>query len=1043
MSVKHKSIMLFRLCMVMLLTFAGGTAFAQLTVTGKISSSANGEGLVGATVLVKGTTTGVISEDGGAYEIQVPSDDATLVISYIGYERQEIAVNGQSTINVTMVATNATLDEVVVTGYSTAKASQVTSAITSVKEEDFNQGQVNDPTQLIQGKVAGLNISKVGGDPNGGFDIRLRGISSFGANASPLIVIDGVIGGELNSVDPNDIQSIDILKDGSAAAIYGTRASAGVIIITTKKGLAGRTSVDYNGYTTVEQVARTAPFATAAEFREIRADVLAGNPDLDRGQSTDWIDEVTAPGVSQVHNLSLSGGVGEMSYRAAINYRDINGVGINSGFDQLNGRLNLTQKTLNDRLKITLNLSNTERRSSFGFAESFRYANVYNPTEPVLSDNPAFVENFGGYYQRDAFDYFNPVALAEQNLNEGIFKTLLATIRGDLEITSGLTFSASYNLQRRSNLFGQFYSRASKFRGNATPNGGERLGSASRYTEDEVNELFETTLNYKKTFNALDVDLLGGYSFNRVDYQGFGVGGAGLPSDAFTYNNLSSLTDRVSTTNSLNVSGGRNNYLVVGFFGRARLAYDETYNLTASLRYDGSSRFGSGNKWGLFPAVSGSVMLTNLFDISGVDELKVRAGYGVTGALPGNSYESLARFSTGDFFLYEGTFTQTIGPSSNFNPNLQWETKGEFDFGIDFQLLGYKLRGSIDYFNRVTRDLIFDAQVCLPPFNFPNLRANLNNVALRSSGLEAAIGYEFESGDFKWNPNVTITYYNPILLDTLEGVVPDFQFGTEGQFLDPNTSPGAPGLNDNPTIALNLGSELGQYFGYDLDIPATEANNTDDNPDNDGWVYNDIAGINAGDDGVLGTADDFVELVPDGVQDATDRQAVEIGDRTGIPSFSLGLANAFSYGDFTFSFFFRGDFGHSLINMNRVFYEPLGGQPNLNVYITDQFVNVNAAPEFNTYHIERADFLVLDNASLSYNFDIGKDRTLQVYVARQNLFYITNYSGVDPNVRWGDPGPTDNGGDINLNPNQLAPGIARRNTFFRTRTFTAGVRIGL
>ncbi|MEL6733966.1 MAG: TonB-dependent receptor plug domain-containing protein [Bacteroidota bacterium] len=261
--------MLFRLCMVMLLTFAGGTAFAQLTVTGKISSSANGEGLVGATVLVKGTTTGVISEDGGAYEIQVPSDDATLVISYIGYERQEIAVNGQSTINVTMVATNATLDEVVVTGYSTAKASQVTSAITSVKEEDFNQGQVNDPTQLIQGKVAGLNISKVGGDPNGGFDIRLRGISSFGANASPLIVIDGVIGGELNSVDPNDIQSIDILKDGSAAAIYGTRASAGVIIITTKKGLAGRTSVDYNGYTTVEQVARTAPFATAAEFREI------------------------------------------------------------------------------------------------------------------------------------------------------------------------------------------------------------------------------------------------------------------------------------------------------------------------------------------------------------------------------------------------------------------------------------------------------------------------------------------------------------------------------------------------------------------------------------------------------------------------------------------------------------------------------------------------------------------------------------------------------------------------------------------------------
>jgi TonB-linked SusC/RagA family outer membrane protein len=1005
MSIKHRASAILRLLFTLLVVGVSGSISAQM-VTGTVTSSRDGAPLIGATVMVQGTTTGAFTDDQGNYSVRAGAD-AVLMFSFVGHARQEIAVEGRSTINVELAATEATLEEVVVTGYGTQRAREVSSAITSVKAENFNVGQVNDPTQLIQGKVAGLNISKPGGDPNGGFTLRLRGISTFGANAQPLIVIDGVIGGELNSVDPSDIADISVLKDGSAAAIYGSRASAGVIIITTKRGIAGSSSINYNGFVSAEQVARTVPTATRAQFLKLKG------ADQDQGADTDWVDEVTRTGISQVHNLSMSGGFGSTSYRASLNLRDIRGVGLVSGFLQLNGRLNLTQKALNDKLTLAVDVANTVRQADYGFSEAYRYANLYNPTAPATSDDAQFA-NFGGYFQSPNFDYFNPRAIIDQNTNEGELKTLLTSIRGSYEIVDGLTASVFVSRQRRSNLFGEFYSRQSYFRGGANEGGTGVLGRARRYAEDETNDLLEGTINYKEDFGATSLDVLAGYSWNEIEYQGFGLEGTGLPSDAFSFNNLGALQAITDQTVPLSVFSSKNNYRVIGFFGRARVNIDNTYNLMASLRYEGSSRFGAGNKWGVFPAVSGSVMLSNLFDIGGVDELKLRAGYGITGALPPNSYISLLRFAPENFFLYEGSYIPAISPQNNPNPDLRWERKGEVNIGLDWQMFDYKFSGSIDYFNRVIRDLIYPgAEVNLPPFTFPTMTVNLNHVVLRSSGFEGTFGYNHEAGNFSWKPNLALTYYFPVVLDSLAGVTPDFRFGSEGSFLDFSTSPGAPGLNNNPTQRITIGEPLGQFYGFPIDVAASEAANS--------WVYDDNRRPESGED-----------------------QTIIADGRTGLPSFSIGLNNSFGFGNVDFSFFLRGDFGHSMLNMYRVFYESVGSDRVIeNTVITDRFQNIDDVPQVNDYYVEDASFLVLDNAQLGYTMDLKEGRSLRMYVAGQNLFWLTNYTGVDPSVRWADPGSSDNGGRANLGGNPLFPGLDRRNTYFTTRTFTLGVNLNL
>lgn len=991
MGFTHSVTFLQRFLLVVLGVIAFGTLQAQ-SVSGTVTSAGDGSNLEGATVLVKGTTTGAFTDENGKYTVTA-GPDAVLIVSYVGFERVEVAVGGRSTINVSLTASESTLDEVVVTGYSTQKAKEVTSAVTSVKVEDFNQGNVSDPTQLVQGKVPGLQISRPGGDPNGGFSVRLRGLSSLGANQEPLIIIDGVPNASLQTVDPNDIQSVDVLKDGSAAAIYGSRASAGVIIITTKRGLPGRATMDYNAFVSAESLAGRVTVASPEDF------VTYGGPNL--GGSIDWIDEMTSTAISQAHNLSLSGGNAQTTYRASLNYRGQDGVALNTGFQQLNARLNLQQRALNDRLTVDLNFSNTSRNSEFGFLDAFRYGTTYNPTARILTDesDPLF-EQYGGYFQQINFDYYNPVAILEQNVNEGNLKRLLMSGRANFELVDGLSVDAFYSQQRTNELYGVYYDKNSYWIG------ADRNGLARRSDNESLNQLFEGTLKFNKSFGTTSLDAVAGYAYQDFVFEGFTAEGGDFLTDAFTYNNLSASKDFLNGIGS--VSSYKNNYLLISFFANANLNINDTYFLKASVRRDGSSRFGANYQWGVFPAVSGGVTLSNLFDLPSVDILKLRAGYGITGALPGDSYLSILRFSQQGSFFYNGEFVPAFGPSLNANPDLRWERKGEFNIGLDFELLDYTVYGSIDYYNRVTSDLLFNIPVPVPPNQASRTWANIGDAVLVNQGVEFLLGYKLRRGDFSWEPTFNFATYS-IVLDSVVTDNTDFNFFDDsGQFFDFSTSPGAPGLNSDPTSVVLAGQPIGNFWGLTyLGVDETGKFIFED-IDGDGIAGVDAAGnTDSGDEGIVGN---------------------------GVPAFSLGFQNQFKFGNLDLSFFFRGDFGHEMVNHYRVFYESQGSRPVDNKVITEYFnENLVSTPVFSSHYVEDASYVCLDNATIGYRFDMSGTafNSLRLYVTGQNLFYITNYSGFDPNVRWSDGG------------NALAPGLDRRNTYFRTRTFTVGVNVGL
>jgi iron complex outermembrane receptor protein len=445
--------------------------------------------------VLQGTVQGTMTDAGGNYSIPVPGPQAVLVFSFISYTPQSVTVGTQTTIDVVLAPAMSALNEVVVTGYGTQKKREVTSSITSVKSDDFNKGSVQSPVALIQGKVSGLSISKAGGDPNGGYDIRLRGMSTIGANLGPLIVIDGVAGGDLNNVDPNDIESINVLKDGSAAAIYGTRGSSGVILVQTKKGKKGTAVIDYNVYATAEMVAKNTNVMNAAEWRTLKAEINSQQNNTigkDFGSSTDWFKQIEQTGITQVHNISMSGGTDKTSYRASINYRDIQGVMITTGNTQLNGRINISQKALNDKLTLDLNLGATEKKSQYGFSQAFRYATIYNPTAPVMSTDPSINPDFAkynGYFQQILFDYYNPVAILKLNTNNGSSRILNLSLKGTYEIVKGLNIDAFYSTQTSGDLNGVYYSKADYW------GGINRNGLASKNVNSYASKLFESTLH--------------------------------------------------------------------------------------------------------------------------------------------------------------------------------------------------------------------------------------------------------------------------------------------------------------------------------------------------------------------------------------------------------------------------------------------------------------------------------------------------------------------------------------------------------------------
>ena len=987
----------------MLLLFVAGMsnfALAQRTVTGTVTDADNGEPLIGANVLVVGTSTGAVTDIDGTYSIRVPEGDQRLEYTYTGYATQTIEVGASNVIDVTMSPGEA-LEEVVVIGYGTQKSKEVTSSIVSVKEEDFNQGNISNPVQLLQGKVAGLTVARAGGNPNGNFSVRLRGLGTIGANTEPLIVIDGVPGGDLNSIDPNDVASIDVLKDGSAAAIYGTRGASGVILITTKRGGDGNSSVSYNGFVGFEGVDRAVDVFDAAGLRQFAAD----NPDLSftdvsNGQiSTDAFDAITRTGINHTHNLSLSGGSGGSSYRVSANYRNVEGIALNTGFDQLNARLNFSQKALNDRLTLSTQLTATSRNSDFGFDEAFRYATIWNPTAPLIGDDlPAgdllrdeANRLYDGYLQQSLFDYQNPLAILEQNTNQGQRRVLGINLRGVYQLAEGLELGGFYSQQRTNFRQQQYYDKQAFFRGT------NRNGLANQFSEEATSELVESTLRYETNFGGADVEFLGGYSYQDQGVSNFRVEGGDFLSDQLALNNLSAGLDFNNGRGS--ISSFRTERRLIAFFGRAQVNIDDTYFGSASLRYEGSSVFGENNQWGYFPAVSAGVNIARLAEIP-FDQLKVRAGYGVSGNTPGGDYIPRPRFGpSATSFFFNGSYIPSYGPRSNPNPDLKWEVKSDVTVGVDFALMDYRLTGSLEYYNTETDDLILGVTVPSPPAIFPTTEVNVGQI--NNSGFELAIQYQAVQNDnFSWSPAFNFSTFDTELVSLSRG---EFSFGN---FLE-IANLGAPGQNQTPLILVEEGAELGQIYG-----PVFEG------IDDAGQVM-------------------FADLNGDGM-------FVEEDDRTvignGLPDFQLGFANTFTFGNWDANIFFRGVFGHDLVNTFRAFYEAPGAITSYNILAsTVDVANQRSQAKFSSLHVEDADFVKLDNASIGYRFDLPAGnafRSIRAYVSGQNLFTITGYSGVDPEPRLFDTG------DDGLQNNPLAPGIDRRNTYFRTRSVQIGVELG-
>lgn len=963
-------------------------AMAQSQKSGVIKD-ANGEPLIGVTVLEQGTSNGTVTDVNGRYTLKTTKPNAKLKVSYIGYESQVITP-GQS---ITLSANDATLNEVVVVGYGTMRRKDVTSSITTVNAKDLDKGVYTDPAQMLQGKVAGLVISSTG-DPNGSSSITLRGSSSLreGEAMQPYYVIDGIPGMDISMVAPDDIESIDVLRDATATAIYGSKAANGVIIITTKKGTEGKTNVSYNGYVAFDNALKTLDMASAAELR------ASGEVVEDEGANTDWQDEVLRTGVSHNHNLSISGGNKQTKYIASLNYIDHDGVIRGTEMNRVNGRALITTKVLKDRLTLSAGI-NAMRGVHKGVpvgqnGESVLDAmNYYSPTNPVRNED-------GSWFKSDiGSQNYNPLSMINEDSNEFEWRRMQYIGKASLNIIDGLVLNANYSYNNKQKVYSYYNSSLSQL-----PYGGTK-GKAHRDTRMGHDQTFETYLNYDLTLAKVHkLSLMAGYSWEeRVNNDGFGVSVYNFYNDQLGFKNLAygNFINGMSDVDSGVEEIVRN----ISFYGRANYSYDGKYLLQATVRRDGSSVFGANNRWGTFPSVSAAWNIAEeSFMKDGIfDQLKLRAGYGVSGnALGFGAYSAYTLFglNSGSSFTYNGVTYSKIEATQNGNKDLKWETTKMFNVGVDFAFLDSRLSGSIEFYSKKTSDLIWSYDVSTNIYPVGTMNANVGDIT--NTGIELTVNaVPVKTKDFTWQTTVNLAH-NKNKVDKLSNKKFSVDYKDWG---DPNIG----GISSNGEVErIKEGESLGTFWTYE-------------------W-----AGYNE-----HGQSTYYVHDATTGERTGEVTTTPEKKDKTkvgcALPKVTYGWNNTLTYKKWALTAFFQGNIGNKIMNATRAHYSNKAllsaGKNVLADALKDKYFTSD-----NTYYypsdryLENGSFFRLSTLSLAYTFDNldGWLKSVQVYGTAKNVFTITGYKGLDP--------------DINLGG--LEPGLDKRETFYpHTRSFILGVKV--
>lgn len=962
-----------------LLCVALQPAYAQRSLSGQITRE--GIALPGVRVSVPGSAVQDISDAEGRFSLEAPFDINAIELEYKGYIQR---ISSPEFPNMEIDWSLRRSARQIQQGYGSLPAAGRSTAVHTLGKNEFNAGIIHDPMQLIRGRVAGLDIQRAGSDPNGGFDLRLRGLSSLGGNAAPLIVVDG-LPGDLQMVDPQDISSIDVLKDEAAAAIYGGRAGSGVILIQTRGGAPGETKLHYHGQAGMDQLSRRLPFMDAARFKQQRIG-------SDFGQNTDWVEAVTRNAISHTHRIALSGGSRESAWYAALNYRDAQGILQNSGFRQLNSRVRLQQQALKGRLQLDMRLVAHLRDAQPGFVEAMRYAYTYNPTAPVFSSD----QNIGGYFQQLAFDSFNPVAIVEQSTHDRRRNGLQGQLDASLQLLRGLQLKGRVAQQRMQENNGEYYNKEAFFRGFAR-NGLARLSSVQA-----MNSLTESWLDFDRQVGALQLNAQAGYSYQEFRQESLRAEGGNFISDAVLYHNLGLSLDFPAGLGI--VQSTADEWRQRAWFGRVRLAWKDIASVQASLRYDGSGRLGPEAQWALFPALSAVLHLPQLIGIKTGAMLNLRGSYGATGNLPAAS------------LLYAARFDGAGNQLNNSNPALGYERTSGWNLGADAELLKGRIFASADLYNRRSTGMVGRFTVPVPPnlsqFTWANSEDQLQN-----SGFELRLLFDAlpKTQSLAWTTEAVFhTRSTSILKAENETLFTLFRDGNT--YLPFNSSPGAPGFGNSQLAAVVAGQKLGQLYGFSLN-PS--------NPINADGTYN------------------IIDRNGNGFEDEGDRTVIG----NAIPSASFGWHNSLKMGAFDLNFLFRADQGHSLYNAYRLFYESGGSISHANRIESRYYdARLTQAPRPSDYYVEKAGYLCLDNAAIGYSFRMRQGeqaRKIRLYVAGQNLVWLSSYTGSDPSPRLADTFDTDNSA-ISVSPRDpIVMGIDRRNTYPLARTLLLGLELKL